>query len=356
MSQNSPEQFLASIRNSARSRRGLDADCYRDPDFFALERERVLRPGWHAVARWDNLPEPGDYASVEHCGEPLLVVRDENRELRVFSRVCRHRAHPIVEGCGNTRRFVCPYHRWSYDLDGSLASAPLMDGTPGFSREDFGLRELLTETWQGFVLVNLDPKADPLSPELKVLDEKLAPLGFAELVTLGVLDFDSPWNWKVLVDNFIESYHHMGPHVETLQKTNLAKDTYCDETLEGPFSWLVNPGYKDNPTFYVAHVFPTLLMAVFDGNSTGAWYEMQIDRHDHFHLRVHMLGAPEIAANESARDFILDVSTKVHLEDIGVCDGVQRGLESRLWEPGPLSRHEGALTLFHRYLAERLEA
>ncbi len=350
----SPEPFLAAIQASLASGRGLPAECYRDPRFFDLEIAHLLRPGWHAVARWDALPEPGDYTSVDLCGEPLLIVRDAAAELRVFSRVCRHRAHTVVEGSGHTKRFVCPYHRWSYQLDGSLAAAPLMDGTPGFAREACGLPELRTTGWQGFLMVSLDPNAASL--DLKALDEQLETHGFAELVTAGVIEFDSPWNWKVLVDNFMESYHHLGPHVDTLQKTNLAKETYCDETLAGPFSWLVNPGYKEAPTFYVAQVFPTLLLAIFEGIGTGVWYEMQIDRHDHFNLRVHLLTTPELAADDAVVKQIGEQTTKVHLEDIEVCDRVQQGLASRLWEPGVLSRHEGALTRFHHYLAERLGA
>lgn len=343
-------RYLESIRRSLDERRALAAACYRDPEFFALETERVLRRGWHAVARWDDLPEPGDYASFELCGEPLLLVRDAAGTLRVLSRVCRHRAHTVVEGAGNARRFVCPYHRWSYELDGQLASAPLME----LGREACGLPELRTESWQGFVLATLDASCDPVSKALGALDALLAPLGFAEMRTVGVLDFESPWNWKVLVDNFMESYHHMGPHADSLQRSNPARDTYPIDELEGPFSWLVNPGAKGAASFYVAQVFPTLLMAVFEAPATGAWYEMQIDCHDHFRLRIHMLAAPELADQPDAVQGLLAAARQIHLEDIEVCDAVQRGLQSRLWEPGQLNPREGALTRFYRHLAERL--
>jgi phenylpropionate dioxygenase-like ring-hydroxylating dioxygenase large terminal subunit len=345
---------LLRLRGSAEGARALAADCYRDPEFFALEIEHVLRPGWHAVARWDDLSEPGDYAAVDLCGEPLMLVRDDERRLRVFSRVCRHRAHTVVEGRGNTKRFVCPYHRWTYGLDGGLRTAPLMNGTAGFDVARFGLPELRTDTWQGFVLTSLDPDAAPVSTQLSALDEKLAPHGLAEMVTVGVLDFDSPWNWKVMVDNFMESYHHIGLHPLTLQKTNLAKDTYCMD-LEGPFSLLENPGTAGAADFYVAQVFPTLLLALFRGTPVGSWYEMQIDRHDHIHLRIHILAAPDFAADESRRKLLGEVTRTVHMEDIPACERVQRGLGSRLYEPGPLSRHEGALNRFHRHLAERLD-
>ena len=114
----------------------MPAGCYTDEAFWQAELEGVLRPGWHAVARADELPEPGDYRSLTLFGEPLLLVRDEQRRLRAFSRVCLHRALPIVSGEGNAKRFTCPYHRWSYELDGRLCAAPFMEEVPGFVRDE----------------------------------------------------------------------------------------------------------------------------------------------------------------------------------------------------------------------------
>ena len=171
--------------------------------------------------------------------------------------------------------------------------------------------------------------------------------------SVGVLEFESEWNWKVMVDNFMESYHHIGPHAQTLQKTNRAADTFPTE-LAGPCAFLENPGHDGSPDFCAGHVFPSLLFAVFDDVRVGSWYEMRIDRHDHFLLRIHMLALAELAANEQTVDLIRDQTRKVHLEDIPVCQGVQRGLSARLWRPGPLSAFEGALVRFHRYLAAEL--
>ena len=348
------EALRRAVRGAAP--RALPADCYRDPDFFAVEVERVLRPGWHAVARWDDLPECGDYAAVELCGEPLLLVRDQTERLRVFSRVCRHRAHTVVEGSGHTKSFVCPYHRWTYGLDGRLLGAPLLnESSAGFDPAECRLPELRCDSWLGFVLVSLDPEATPLSPKLGALGQRLAPPGLAEMVTIGVLDFDSPWNWKVMVDNFMESYHHLGAHAETLQKTNPAKDTYCAD-LDGPFSLLENPGTNGAPGIVVFQVFPTLLAFASDGHPVGGWFEMQIDRHDHLHLRIHALSTPAIAGSEDAAELMSETLRQIHLEDIAVCEAVQRGLSSRLWRAGPLSAKEGCLVRFHRYLAKQLGA
>jgi phenylpropionate dioxygenase-like ring-hydroxylating dioxygenase large terminal subunit len=348
--------FLARIDADVAARRALSAECYRDPAFFDIELERVLRPGWHAVARWDDLPDVGDYASLDLFGEPLLVVRGADGELGAYSRVCRHRAHTVVEGSGNTKRFVCPYHRWSYDLDGTLKTAPLMEGAVSFEPEACGLPSLRTELWQGFLLVNLDPDAAAIGPELEPLAKRVGELGLAEMKTACVLEFDSPWNWKVMIDNFMESYHHMGPHAKTLQQSNHAKDTYAVEDVSGPFAILENPGVEGASSFTVGQVFPTLLLAVFETDPIGSWYEMQIDSHEHFLLRIHMLAAPEVAEEPKMASALEAGAREIHLEDIEACLGVQRGIGGRLWAPGPLSPLEGCLTRFHAHLAERLRS
>jgi phenylpropionate dioxygenase-like ring-hydroxylating dioxygenase large terminal subunit len=285
-----------------------------------------------------------------------VIVRDEAGRLRAYSRVCRHRAFPIVQGDGNTKRFVCPYHRWTYDLQGELKGAPLMEKVEGFERRDCQLPELPLEEWQGFVLVSLDPKAASLVPQLAPVTELLSSQGLADLVTTDTLVYDSPWNWKVLVDNFIESYHHLGPHSDNLHRTNPAQGTHALD-LEGPFLVLENPAVEDESPFWVIQVFPTLLLALFRhgaNQQSGFWYEMNIDRHDHFELRIHILAAPALARNEAVMKLIREGTKQVHSEDIAMCDGVQKGLQSELWRPGRLSQQEKTLWLFHRYLVEHL--
>jgi phenylpropionate dioxygenase-like ring-hydroxylating dioxygenase large terminal subunit len=343
------------IRKSIDNGVGLAADCYRDADFFGLELEKVLRPAWHAIARWDESPDVGDFSAVELFGEPLVIVRGEDRNLRVFSNVCPHRAHTVATESGNTKTLVCPYHRWAFGLDGALRAAPLMKGTAGFDPANCGLAEIQTETWQGFVFVSLEKDPAPLGAQLGELDQRLESEGIAEMISVGLLEFDSPWNWKVMVDNFMESYHHLGIHVDSLQKTNPAKDTYGAD-MKGPFSVLENPGLEADSSFLVGQVFPTLLFSVIEVPRFGVWYEMQIDRHDHFQLRIHILAAPEIAAVDGAAEALVENVGHIHGEDIPACQAVQTGLGSRLWKPGPLNVRELCLTRFHDYLANRLGA
>jgi hypothetical protein len=157
-----------------------------------------------------------------------------------------------------------------------------------------------------------------------------------------------------MVDNFMESYHHMGPHAKSLQPTNHAAETYCAE-FDGPFAVLENPGANGGAHLLVYQVFPTFLGFVNEFGPIAGWYEMQIDRRDHFHLRIHALAAPALIDSVDPKLLLSEIE-KIHLEDIPVCERVQRGISSRLYDPGPLSVQEGCLTRFHTYLSECLSA
>ncbi len=347
-------EALRTVSGAAEQARALPAACYRDPAFFEAEVERIMRAEWHPVARHDALPEPGDYRSLDLYGEPILLLRDAGRRLRAYSRVCLHRAQTITTGEGHAKRLVCPYHRWSYDLDGRLVAAPLMEGVPGFEREACRLPEFALEEWQGFVFVNLDARATPLAPRLAPAADLLGDWNVAKMRVAGTLDYDSPWNWKVMVENFIESYHHIGGHAKTLQRSNPAAGTHAVD-LDGPFALLENPSVEGGSPFWVLVGFPTLLFALTRADPPfGFWYEMQVDGPAHFHLRIHLLVPPEVASDDPFVGVLLRASDAIHQEDIPLCEGIQRGVRSRVWQPGRLSPLEKTVWLFHRYLAEKL--
>ena len=324
--------------------RALHPSCYTDPAFWRSELEHVLRPAWHPIARSDELPDVGDYRSIELFGEPVLLLRDESGRLRAFSRVCLHRAIPIVEGEGNTRRFTCPYHRWGYDLDGRLRD-------PG--RQGLGARiEIHEHEAEPFLERRLGQAA-----RVSEIERLMRPLDLAGYRLAGTLEFDSPWNWKVLVENFMESYHHLGPHVQSLQPTNPAAGTHA-LALDAEGAVLENPAAPGASPFWAAHVFPTLLFVAFHDAEirVGVWYEMKIDAMDRFRLRIHVLLPPGGAENEALVGGVLERLAQVHAEDITVCDGVWKGLGSRLFRGTALAQQEGCLVRFHRHLAERMQA
>lgn len=192
--------------------------CYTSDEFLAFEKQAVFSHDWLCLGRQEEIPTAGDYFTVRVVDEPLLVVRQEDGGIRVMSNVCRHRACLVAEGAGNCgRSFRCPYHWWVYAPDGRLIGAPEMNKTPNFSMRDVELPQLQVEVWKGFVFANFDHDAPALTPQLKRLDELLENYGIESMHTTPANVLNGvPCNWKVMVENFIESYHssrlHKGPH------------------------------------------------------------------------------------------------------------------------------------------------
>jgi phenylpropionate dioxygenase-like ring-hydroxylating dioxygenase large terminal subunit len=346
---------FAGVSVDVASARALPRAAYAERDVFEAELDQVFRRGWLPVARVSEVAKPGDYRSVDPCGVPLVVTRDGAGAIHVLSRVCRHRGMPIVEGAGNAESLTCPYHRWRYRLDGRLAAASAMERSEAFDQASCALPPIAAAAWRGWVFANLDGRAAPLAPQLAALDDRLAELDPSRMVTAGVIEFDSPWNWKVMVENFLESYHHIGPHSQTLQLSNPGLGTY--EGGGGDlYTILENPPIDgEHAHLLVAAVFPLTLMAFTEGpEPLGVWYEFDRIEHQSFKLRIHLLTSEAFAAVPAFVARYRDAVTAVHLEDIPACEGVQRGVLSPLYEPGPLSHLEAAAWRFHRFLRRQL--
>jgi phenylpropionate dioxygenase-like ring-hydroxylating dioxygenase large terminal subunit len=209
-----------------------------DPQVWIAEQELVFASSWVAVARSQDLANSGDYVSTSVAGEPVVIVRANDNSLSALSNVCRHRATTLVEGSGNSRALQCPNHRWTYDAQGKLLSAPSMDDAKDFDKAAVCLPRFAVCEWQGWVVVNLSGEAAPLSESTRHLDELLADANFATMQRVGSLPFPSPWNWKVSVENFAESYHHQSVHPETLQPTFPGARSFVVDSTGEPWSWL----------------------------------------------------------------------------------------------------------------------
>ncbi|MFT5134295.1 MAG: phenylpropionate dioxygenase-like ring-hydroxylating dioxygenase large terminal subunit, partial [Gammaproteobacteria bacterium] len=190
--------------------------CYTSEEFYNFEKEAVFNHEWLCVGRVSQLAEKGDYFTTSIIGEPLIISRDLKGELRAMSAVCQHRAMLVAEGHGNARGFVCPYHHWTYSLDGSLTNGPAMDKTCNFSKNDVRLPALKVEIWLGFIFVNFDHDAAPLAPRLKYIEEAVERYDFSSAEAVGsAITSEFPWNWKVMFENNNDGYHanrlHQGP-------------------------------------------------------------------------------------------------------------------------------------------------
>ncbi len=222
-------------RNSLEHASTIPASWYVDARVAELERENVFGRTWQVAARADQLQGPGQYVTCDLAGEPLVIVRGSDRELRAFYNVCRHHAAAVVtEEQGTAGIFRCPYHGWSYGLDGSLKGAPEFEGVCGFDRAQNGLMPVRVETWEQFVFVNLDLKAAPLEGFLGGLTQKVAPLDLGSLHFFERRSYSLNCNWKVFVDNYLDGGYHV-PHLhkglnsvlDYKQYTIENEDRYC---------------------------------------------------------------------------------------------------------------------------------
>lgn len=363
---------LRRIRQPLEQAWTLPPSAYTDPRVFAAEIEAIFASEWLCVARIDQLPEAGDYVCTDLPDQPIVVTRGRDEQLRAFSRVCLHRAMPIVEGQGNATGFVCPYHSWSYELDGQLRSAPMMDGAEGFDPQQCRLPELQLEVWQGFVFVNLNPNAKPLGPRLQGLSQRLQNYRFDQLVIAETIEFNSPWNWKILVENFMEAYHHIGTHRMTFEPVYPARDSVVEDNGCAPWSLLRMPGrnaFIENDALpalpdlsnaqqrdlIAITVFPTLLFGAIA--NCAAWYQLEPRAHDAMRLRIHILLRPEVcnALDADARAALAEQVRVIHLEDIPANAGPWRGLKAGKTKQGRLSPYEKAIWQLNQLWADRLQ-
>ena len=165
----------------------LPPACYTSPEFYAQEVECIFLKEWLCVGRTDQVEKPGDFFTLTLLDERLIVVRDEDNQVRVLSNVCRHRATQVVEGHGNLRRFECPYHGWTYSLKGDLIGAPEMQRTDNFDKNQCHLTTPRVEIWEGFIFVNFDQQAESLGPRLTPLSQRLQSYNLSEMRTVKTM-------------------------------------------------------------------------------------------------------------------------------------------------------------------------
>lgn len=366
------DERLAPARRPLEQARTLPAEAYTSPEIFERETERVLRREWLCIGRADQIPKAGDYYTLDLLGEKLVVTRDKDGDLHVLSRICLHRAAEIVSGQGNATSLRCPYHSWTYGLAGELLGAPLMDRVPDFDRSKCGLPELRCEIWEGWIFANFDPEADALGPQLAPMAKDLEAFRMSEMVAAEPMVFDSPFNWKVLVDNFMEAYHHIAIHRDTLESTFPGKLSHVPDN-EGPYSMLVMPTaggpapeIADLPvhgtlekwqaeSLVAAVVFPFHLFA--PGPSTLTWYQLIPSSVDRFELRIYLCAPRAIIEGPEFADALgafREVVNAIHQQDIGACEAVWAGLNTRSFDTGLLNPLERSIWQFNQWWIERM--
>ena len=211
--------------------RTIPFDWYSNPDVLRLERERIFRSAWQYAGRADQVAEPGSFLTCDAVGVPVVVVRDKEGSLRAFLNVCRHRGSVVCEGEGSRETLQCPYHAWTYNLDGSLRAAPRTEREEGFDKSQLGLVQVQVDAWGPFVFVNVDTGAPPLAEHLGELPELVTAAG----LDLGSLRFlhratsEYEANWKICCENFLECYHCQVAHPAFSKVVDVSVDAYLLE-------------------------------------------------------------------------------------------------------------------------------
>ena len=240
----------------------LPASWYSDPEVLRLEQERIFGRAWQYAGSLSQLAEPGSYFTCRAGATPVVVVRTRDGDLRGLVNVCRHRGHEVAEGCGRRETLQCPYHAWTYDLDGSLRAAPRSDREPGFDRADWSLRPVLVDTWGPLVFVNPDLGAAPLAETLGELPQEMADRGLdpAGLEYHGrSRDWVIEANWKLVVENFLECYHCPVAHKSFSKLIDVDPDSYRLTTgrwTSSQYGPVTERGERTSPTSRSARCGP----------------------------------------------------------------------------------------------------
>jgi phenylpropionate dioxygenase-like ring-hydroxylating dioxygenase large terminal subunit len=371
------DSFASSVVdvNEAQS---LPPVLYTSPEFYTFEKEAIFAHDWLCVGRVDQVPEPGDWYAFTIVDEPLIVVRGKDGVVRVLSAVCRHRGMVVAEaGGGNCTKFTCPYHHWSYGLDGRLLGAPAMERAVDFDKGDYALPSLPVEIWQGFIFTSFDPAAAPLAPGLTELDPLLEhfQLGTATTIAGKTLP-DLPWNWKVMMENFNDPYHASRLH-EPLQ-------TFAPSGMSDFFDWRDGMGHISrvqhftqidgsfNPTMKcLLPVFPALteeerMRGMFCLIPPTLALAIVPDEVAYFIIRPQDAGTitidigycfdPEALKVPLFEQLFAAAQAGVdnfNVQDVWADTMVQRGLRSRFGPRGRYSWQEGTLPQFNRWLVAR---
>lgn len=332
----------------------LAPNTYTDARRWLAEKQRILSKSWIPVVRLSDLEQPGSFLALNLFGEPVAVIRGADGKVRALSNVCRHRAMAMLEGEGRADGILCPYHQWSYKLDGSLLVAPYMDKSADFDRAKCSLPQFAVEQWQGWVMVNLDPSATPIGASLNELDAKL-PADLSDWVTTSVTHFRSPFNWKIIVENGSESYHNTGSHQNSINplwpggrsEPIMTNGEYCE--VRHPIDAIAG-------TFTAYTVFPLMTFTVQEPDMSVLWYDLRINDLDDCDMYLRVLMPKDRAADAEEVSRMKETVAMIHQEDIDTCAKVQRGVQSQVASAGPLSHLEFPLRQFHSWMDARLQA
>ena len=350
---------------------------YTSPEFYQREVERIWRKTWNFIGSTDQIRNKGDYFTLNFAGVPTIVLRDHDSKIRAFANTCRHRGSELLEGKGNCKLIVCPYHSWTYDLSGNLRGTPEMDKTLNFNKADYGLIPIAIDTWGNFLFINFDKNPEPLKKHLGDLPEKLAPYRLENMALARRKAFEMDCNWKLLVENAKESYHIGTVHRATINQYASAKAAgYWVEKATGDYvvtfaqhegSMALLKGAKGFPVIeslegrreaggtYAPLIYPSTYLAC---TIDCAWY---LEMHPISPSKTYMVHGALFPRDRLDRpDFEEVAKNYYHRWDVTIEEDIlasvrqQRGLETPFAPPGRFSHREPLVHEIDNWVVDRV--
>tara|TARA_B100000676_G_scaffold310530_1_gene377411 strand:- start:1734 stop:2909 length:1176 start_codon:yes stop_codon:yes gene_type:complete len=355
----------------------LPPEAYLSPELNDLEVREIFEKSWLCVGREEYVPRLGDYYCIDLLDEPMVIVRGTDGAVRALNASCRHRFMPVVQGKGNTKRFVCPYHTWTYATDGRLIGAPHMEGSRVFDKASCSLPEYRLEIWKGFIFVNLDDDAAPLEVQIGPMDRATGHYRIEDQTE--VFHYEMTWNgnWKLSAENSMEYYHHIGLHAGTVGVQMPAKGTYFpdspvnDDTFThercmvgedflGGADHPLNPrgdltGFtqEELDTGYLVYIFPAFTMAMRAG--TNNWLSFRPAGPEKTEvLGGYLMWKDLVVDDPEITEQRAELIEKVNTEDALATTELARMMRSRKAARGPLSPFEKTIAQFYKYLGRTL--
>jgi choline monooxygenase len=344
----------------------LPANFYFDPAFEALEKEKIFARTWQIVGHERQLPGPGSFFTADLVGEPLLIARNAAGEIKGFYNVCKHRAGPPAQGCGERKVFRCGYHGWTYSLDGELLNAPECEGVLDFRKSDFGLTPVRTERWAGLIFVNLDPAAPPLHTSLGPLPQQAARFALEKMQLHQRRVYEMDCNWKTYIDNYLEGYHL--PSVHPSLNRELDYGSYTTQLFPGhslqssPIRGPENENsverrYSQAKGDDVAEyywIFPNWMLNCYPDN-VSVNIVLPVPARADRSIAIFDWYFPEAVLGTDVPTQTVRFSDEIQVEDVRICETVQKNLRSRSYSRGRYSvKQEKGVHHFHALYAEAM--
>ncbi len=369
--------FLKTTQISVDGARTLPGEYFTSPDIFAQEMERIFLRRWICVGREERIPNPGDYLVQEVDRESVIVLRDKAGGLRAYYNVCRHRGTRLCEDhVGHFSETIqCPYHAWTYGLDGRLIGAPSTNDLEHFDKADWPLYSVGVKTWEGFLFISLADDPEPFERCWEPLLGRFARFNLPNLKVARTIEYDVHCNWKLLFQNYSECYH-CGPVHPPLAK--ITPPTSGENDLfEGPFTggfMVMNRGHESltmsgkscgvvvgdlpeedmNRVYYYA-IFPNMLLSLHpDYVMFHTIWPKGTDRSQIFcSWLFHPATLSDPTFNPEDGIEFWDMTNR---QDWHICEQSQLGVQSRAYRPGPYSRRESLSVQFDREVLRALGA